>query len=151
MKKKVLSIATLLLICILTILTLNACKKDCTTTTSSVTTKHTIDGLWVGTYLNNNLTSVPKQYQSITIYPNGEMLTNGLGGNTRFIATGNWVLNGSSFSANVSNIWSSTGNNFQSYHYTAVYDSINGSLTNGTWQDVNTTASSGTFDVIEVQ
>jgi hypothetical protein len=79
------------------------------------------------------------------------MLTNGLGCNARFIATGNWVLNGSSLSANVSNIWSSTGNNFQSYHYTAVYDSINGSLTNGAWQDVTTTASSGTFDVTEVE
>ena len=148
MKKNFLLLIVLVVFGFSAIITLNSCKKDCST--SSTVSKHTIEGLWVGTYLNNNLSSIPKQYQSLAIYPNGEMLTNGLGGNVKFIATGNWTLNGANFSGNVTNIWSSTGNNFQSYHYTAVYDSINGRLTNGTWQDVNTTVSSGTFDVVEI-
>lgn len=66
MKKAVLNLTALMPICFLAIVTLNACKIDSITKTP-VTTKHTIQVLWVGTYLSNGSSLI--QFISLSLKP----------------------------------------------------------------------------------
>lgn len=122
--KKILSVLVITLFLI-------SCKKDCDTPTPT----YPIEGLWIGTYTVDNLPSQGSLYYSFIIKPNGEVLTEGKGGDgVTYYAAGTWELTDNTFTATYTSI------NFKGLPVqqsaTATFSNT-GTLTNGTWEDIN--------------
>ena len=137
MKKILLS--SFVLILLFTQTTISSCTKTVTNTdTVTVTvidtvTLYPIQGLWVGTYTSSVNSNMP-YYFSFTVYPDGSLTYKSDGANnTTFNAFGTWTLTGSSFSFSV--VVTGSGDTQTG---SATYDSIHGTLTNGTVSDAST-------------
>ena len=84
-----------------------------------------ITGLWVGTWQTSN--SGDSTYYSFNIAANGMMTTTSIGWNGNSdAATGPWQLNGTAFTATVSQL--DGGSTLYVQSITAVYDSVAGTL-----------------------
>ena len=100
---------------------ISSCKKDVVTNTvikqdtttiiqhdtTIATVVYPVEGLWIGTYTVNNDPTAPGVYfQSLSIYPDGSILTKGLGADGNYYyASGSWTLSGSNvFSATIISI-----------------------------------------------
>lgn len=113
-----------------------SCKKDevaATNNTPCPTATYPISGLWTGTYSSNSSLGTASFY-SLTIYPDGTILTKGLisPGNYGY-GTGTWTLNGNTFSATTSNMAVLPGDVI-TQSMTATFSNT-GTLTNATWHD----------------
>ncbi|HEY4108753.1 hypothetical protein [Puia sp.] len=112
--------------------------------------KHSVTGLWVGSYfLDRNVTD-SFLYQ-FAIRPDGLIYTIGSGTNqTAGYASGPWTLNGVQFSATLTTMAGVAVENIQTI--TATYDSVGGRLYNGIWIDTRGNGGqTGTFSVKKVQ
>jgi hypothetical protein len=130
----------LLLCLILTSVSVSGCKKE-------IFDHHgSIHGLWIGTYLVNNLNQ-PEQYFSYIIKPDGTILVESKSPGKSYLAKGTWKLEGKNFSAEYTYLVCPEDAVGVSQTATATYDP-KGKLKNGTWEDQYNT---GTFKMEEVE
>ena len=116
-----------------------SCKKEDSKPT------YQIAGLWEGTYL---YLSQPPLYFSFTIYPDGSLSYKSKGINDyTFYANGNWSLNGTTFTYNVTTT-NNPGGTQANQTGTATYHN-DGRLTDGENTDV-TFGGTGTFSMTRV-
>ncbi|HVU58954.1 MAG TPA: hypothetical protein VHD83_28025 [Puia sp.] len=105
-----------------------------------------IVGLWIGKYLNSG--DVDSFYYSFDIQPNGNCIATAIGSTNNSIATsGPWNLNGTGFSATLTQLTLSPTPAIQAV--TATYDSTAGSLT-GQWTYTQGAGIAGTFKLTRV-
>lgn len=110
------------------------------------TPKNPITGMWVGSYFLNGDAVDSFTYQ-FDIRTDGTVYTVGNGTNgTAGYASGPWTLSGTTFSASLTTMAGVTPENQQTV--TAKYDSVSGTLSNGTWVDTRGNGgATGTFSL----
>jgi len=104
-----------------------------------------IQGLWIGTFLDNNKPEQPASPFSLAIYPSGKIIVETSLLNQSFYALGTWNLNGSNFHANYIYLEDPAGANTVQ-QIVAKYDST--STMQGMWSDKYT---QGSFIVEKVE
>jgi hypothetical protein len=115
------------------------CTKDC----PKPTTTFPIQGLWEGTYKVGAGAPVPAGtsfYFSFSVYPGGKVSYKSKGfynGSSEYVtfADGTWSLNGTAFSFNVTTVNIAGGGTQHVQSGTAVYNSNDGTMTNGIIND----------------
>jgi hypothetical protein len=150
MKKKFSILILLIVFSFSIILTLNACKKDCTTTISYVTAKHTIEGLWVGTYTVYGDATNSKHYFSYVIKPNATMINDTEGGGQQHLAIGTWSLTGTNLKCDFTCVYGILNNIGVRELGDAIWDSANNKLI-GTWENVSPLLGKGNVELTKVQ
>ena len=110
--------------------------------------KNPIVGLWVGTYQLIGVVPVDSFYYSLDIQANGQVITTAIGATNNSDATaGSWLLNGTTFTANVTLLTNTTPAAAQAL--TAVYDSTAGTLV-GQWTFTVGSGGNGSFRLFRV-
>jgi hypothetical protein len=102
-----------------------ACKKETVVTPDPT---YPVTGLWIGTYTGNGITT-PRFY-SLTVFPDGTILTKGDISTGYAYAKGTWTLSGNTFTASITTF--TTPSVVQTITGTF---SNTGTLTNATWND----------------
>jgi hypothetical protein len=126
----------------------NSCTKDCPQTTTN-TTSHTIQGLWVGTWSYNAQPSWGKLYFSYSIKPDGSLVNDGITITpVHWVSFGNWTLTGDSLRCAYNCVYPTQNNNVQQTSK-AYFDSTKGTLT-GTWKTLVPDTATGTFFLTKV-
>ncbi len=118
-----------------TLILLTACKKDnpSPTTNQSI---YPIEGLWIGTYTVDNLTSQGSLSYNFYIKPGGKILTESLGGDGKgYYASGTWAISGSDFTATI--LTFASGTSAPVTQSISATFSNEGTLTNASWKDTN--------------
>src|SRR4051812_45798768 len=100
-----------------------SCKKEKTINT------YPIAGLWIGTYSADGM-SIPPRFYSLSVFPDGSILTKGDISNGYAYSKGTWTLTGNAFSATITTFTTPTVT--QTIH--ANYSNT-GVLTDATWED----------------
>lgn len=101
-----------------------SCKKD---DTGNAT--YPISGLWIGTYTGGGVTT-PRFY-SLTVFPDGSVLTKGDISTGFAYSQGTWTLTGNNFSATITTFSSPS----VEQKITATFSNT-GTLSGATWQDL---------------
>jgi len=115
------------------------CKKD---SQESQKLKNELTGMWIGEYTVNNLDQKPLFY-SLSIYPNGTILTKGeLGNGEISYSDGKWDLNNNNFEATITTL--SPANIEQKI--TGIV-SLQSGLTEVTWKDTKNPYASHTGNI----
>jgi hypothetical protein len=111
--------------------------------------KNPIVGLWVGAYFVSGDAIDSFQYQ-FDIRSDSTVYTIGSGTNgTAGYASGPWSLHGTTWSATLTSMNGVNPEIVQ--NITATYDSVSGTLSGGTFQDISGGSESGTFTAKRVQ
>ncbi len=111
---------------------------------------HTIEGLWVGTYLSNQESRNPPQEMNLTIKKDGTIICYTKGDGEKYISIGNWKLTKNNFSAIIKNVWKEYGSIDVEQKLKATYIKKTGKLSNGKWENISSNEDSGTFSLKEV-
>ena len=107
-----------------------------------------ITGLWEGTYQTNQVQHAPT-YESMAIYPDGTIVRrNKVVGTTNDYAftRGKWTLTGNIFTYRDTTLFYSGGTVVETGTLTF---NNNGTLTNGTWQNISGQSYTGTFQNVK--
>ncbi|TWI78293.1 hypothetical protein IQ13_3975 [Lacibacter cauensis] len=139
--KKLTQLKSHLLFAVLFSVTIASCKKDTTQTAKN------IQGLWVGTIGNSSSSGVP---YSLAIKSDGKITFEGYAGNVYHFGVGTWTLSANTFTANVTTMYGISSNVGVQQRLTATFNPSNGTLTNGTYVNVNPANDNGTFAVTKV-
>ena len=125
-------------------------KKDTITIVKEVCPAST-NGLWIGTYTADLLPNDPARYYSFIIKPNGAMIAESHPvGNTPYLATGTWTLNGNVLVCNI--VYPNSPQGYSvSQTATAYYDSTNNKLTSGVWVNNGPPGGTGKFIMQKVK
>lgn len=120
-----------------------SCSKECPEP------KHPITGIWIGTYTADLLPHDPPQYFSFIIKPEGRLTVESHPNGNVIYADGTWTLSGNKLSCEYV-----YPNALQGYavtqQATADFDSENGKLTNGVWQNIGAPEGTGKFTMERV-
>jgi hypothetical protein len=112
---------------------LSNCSKSSTSPTPLKT--YPIVGFWIGTQVAGDGSTTVPLYYSFDIREDNTLLMQGEGGNgNTYYATGTWTLSGSAFTSSIT--VSNLDQKGVKQNITAIYDSLQGKLMNGTIQTV---------------
>ncbi len=138
-----------ILLAFLAIITISqfSCKKDC----SCPPPIHQVAGLYIGTYLTDNV-SHPPLFCSFVLYPDSTLIIKAKGNPPAadvVLSTGNWSLNGNAVTyTSKTVVYSSEVHQTGSF----TYDTNSGNLKDGKWQDISDDSGyfyTGTFPTME--
>ncbi|HEY5393494.1 MAG TPA: hypothetical protein VIJ57_15325 [Hanamia sp.] len=122
---------------------ITSCKKADPTPTTS----YSIEGLWIGTYTDDQNSKSGAQYFSFVIKPDGTMIVDSKVDGQQYLAVGNWALNGSGFTASYTYVYGSTSatNVGTSQSVTATWNNKE-KISSGIWKNViPSNGETGTF------
>lgn len=122
---------------------------SCQKQDSSASPKYQVAGLWIGTYTVNNDKTAPGVYfYSYAVYPDGSILTKGLGADGNYYySTGNWKLSSTNvFTATITTLIFNGPAVTQTL--TANY-SDKGKMTDGVWADTKNGVQTGNFSTMQ--
>jgi len=125
-----------------------SCKKSAVTPTHPVIS-YTVQGLWAGTASNNAAITIP---YFLTVKSDGTCSFEGISaGNEEDFGVGTWTLSGTAFTASLNTLYGVPGNIGIMQTVTGTFDSIKGTLTSLTWQDLPSATDHGTFTLKKTQ
>jgi len=128
---------------ILVLSQITSCKKSDPTPTTS----YSIEGLWIGTYTDDQNPNFGQQYFSLIIKPDGTMIVDSKVDNQQYLAVGKWALNGNDFTASCTYVYGSASaiNVGTSQTITATWDNKE-KINSGVWKNViPSNGETGTF------
>jgi hypothetical protein len=122
---------------------------SCQKQDSSASATYQVAGLWIGTYTVNNDKTAPGVYfYSYAVYPDGSILTKGLGADGNYhYSSGNWQLSSTNvFTATITTLIFNGPPVTQTL--TAIY-SDKGKMTDGVWKDTKNGVQTGNFSTMQ--
>lgn len=125
-------------------------KKTIVNPPATDTNPNPIVGLWVGTFQVTGATNLGSYYYSLSLFPDSTLVEEGGGSNgLLWLGKGTWSLKGTTWSANITNGDVSQGTWAQ--QATAKYDSVGGTLSQGTSAYISGGSGSTTFSLKRVK
>ncbi|MDE3250073.1 MAG: hypothetical protein KGO82_15525 [Bacteroidota bacterium] len=123
---------------------------SCSKSNSTTSTPPTIYGLWTGTYLVNGVAR-PPQYYSLIIKTDGTCVNETMGDGQQHFSPGNWTLVKDTLTCITTCVYGLPSNIGVTQKHTAVFNSTQGTLTLGVWQNYPTPTGTGTFTLTKVK